>query len=160
ARIMTASRGARGFSISSPVSRSAPFTIRLDTRRNFNYSAPSLARYPTWDHGDLAMKIRASSRAWLLAGVMAGWLSAAVAVAQLLPATSGGGRLIVKEVIVQGNHAVPTPKIMAKLHTRADHELNQDTINEDIRKLYETKQFGNIQVKTDYTSDGKVNVYF
>ncbi|HKB38441.1 MAG TPA: outer membrane protein assembly factor BamA, partial [Gemmataceae bacterium] len=67
---------------------------------------------------------------------------------------------VVNDVIPQGNRSVPPQKILGLIRTKPGTEFNPDTVAEDVRKLYETKLFGNIQVKTDYTSDGKINVYF
>ena len=118
------------------------------------------------------MKIRGSTPAWLLGGVLAGWLSATSAFGQMLPgpaasapaasmpSPSSPGRILVQDVIPQGNKTVPTQKITSLLRTKPGAEFNPDTVADDVRKLYETRQFGNIQVKTDYTADGKINVYF
>src|SRR5262245_50473934 len=60
----------------------------------------------------------------------------------------------------QGNRSVPTQKIMRLLKTRVGAEYNQDTINEDVRRLYDTKLFANVQVQFKRLDDNRVNVYF
>jgi outer membrane protein assembly complex protein YaeT len=70
------------------------------------------------------------------------------------------GRLVVNEVIPQGNSLVPTAKVMSLLHTRAGAEFDQDTVNDDVRRLVETRRFGNVQVRLEYLPGNKVNVRF
>jgi outer membrane protein assembly complex protein YaeT len=55
---------------------------------------------------------------------------------------------------------VPAQKIMNLIHTRPGQEFNQETINEDIRRLMETRQFRNVEVTQQQTEDGKVILYF
>src|SRR5262245_33705730 len=69
-------------------------------------------------------------------------------------------KILVEDVIPQGNHNVPTQRIISLIKTRPGAEYKQDVINEDVRRLSETRLFANVQVVTKPTSDGKVNVYF
>src|SRR5262245_35947342 len=57
-------------------------------------------------------------------------------------------RLLVSDVIITGNRQVPTQEIMGRLKTRPGLEYNPDTAQEDVRGLWATKKFGNIQVET------------
>jgi outer membrane protein insertion porin family len=92
-----------------------------------------------------------------LAAVLLGLLlGAAVCLAQATPT----GKLLVGEVNLIGNRQVPEQRVMGSIKTRAGQEYSQETLNEDVRSLYQTKQFANIQVDLKYTADGKVNVYF
>jgi outer membrane protein assembly complex protein YaeT len=89
----------------------------------------------------------------MLLGVLVG---AAVCFAQAPPP----GKLIVGEVILHGNRTVPSQRILGYIKTRAGQPYSQETVNEDVRNLYQTRQFANIQVDLKYTADGKVNVWF
>jgi outer membrane protein assembly complex protein YaeT len=86
-------------------------------------------------------------------------LAAGVAVA-LAQAPSAPGRIVVNDVTPQGNRVVPAQKIMSLVHTRPGADYLQETVNEDVRRLMETKQFANVWASLQYTPDGKVNVYF
>ncbi|HXG10251.1 MAG TPA: outer membrane protein assembly factor BamA [Gemmataceae bacterium] len=92
-----------------------------------------------------------------LAGVLLGVLAAAAVSFAQGPAST---RLTVAEVILHGNRQVPAQRIMGYIKTRPGQEYSQQTLNDDVRRLYETKQFANIQVDLKYTADGRVNVYF
>jgi outer membrane protein assembly complex protein YaeT len=74
------------------------------------------------------------------------------------PATPG--KYLINDIIPRGNRLVPTSKIMGLIRSRPGTEYVLETVNEDVRRLYETKQFGNIQVELQFTPDGKVNVLF
>jgi outer membrane protein assembly complex protein YaeT len=104
-----------------------------------------------------------SSPPWRFAGVLAGVLvGAAACIAQALPvppSQPAPAKELVADVIPQGNHNVPTQKIMSLLKTRPGGEYSQEVVNEDVRKLYQTGSFANIQVKLDRTPQGLV-VYF
>lgn len=69
-------------------------------------------------------------------------------------------RVTVADVIVQGNRSVPTQRIISLLKTRPGGEFNQDTVDEDVRRLYDTKLIGNVQVQSKKLDDDRVNVYF
>lgn len=90
-----------------------------------------------------------------LATVLAGLLLCAA------PAlTQAPEKLLVADVIPQGNRSVPTQKIISLIRTRPGTEYSQDTVNEDVRRLYETRLFGNVQVRTQRTPDNKMTVHF
>jgi outer membrane protein insertion porin family len=83
-------------------------------------------------------------------------LSGAACLAQ---APSQPGKVLVADVIPDGNHQVPTQKIMGIVKTRPGSEYNPDLVDEDVRALMATRQFANVRaVKRD--ADGKVVVYF
>jgi len=70
------------------------------------------------------------------------------------------GKIIVADVIPQGSHLVSNQQIMAYLKTRPGSEYKQDVVQEDVRTLYATKQFANIEVITRNEADGRVTVIF
>src|SRR5262249_7657977 len=69
------------------------------------------------------------------------------------------GKVLVEDIIPQGNRLVPTQKIISLLKTRPGTEFSQETVSEDVRRLYETKQFANIEVRTQPVAGNKVKVY-
>src|SRR6516225_7991928 len=87
-----------------------------------------------------------------LAGIL---LCGAVCLAQ-----EKSAKILVEDVIPQGNHIVPTQKIISLIKTRPGVEYQQDVINEDVRRLQETRLFANVQAFKRPVSDGRVNVYF
>ena len=70
------------------------------------------------------------------------------------------GKVIVADVIPQGNKNVPSEKIMSLIKTKPNGEYNPDVIAEDVQRLYETRSFANIRVTEQRREDGKVIVYF
>jgi outer membrane protein insertion porin family len=83
------------------------------------------------------------------------WGATCLGLAQAPP-----GKVLVADVIPQGNHLVPTQKIISLLKTRPGTEYSQQVVNEDLSRLYETRQFANIRVLTQPAPDGKIVVYF
>ncbi|MCS6849775.1 MAG: outer membrane protein assembly factor BamA [Gemmataceae bacterium] len=83
------------------------------------------------------------------------WLAAGVAGAHSSP-----GKVLVADVIVHGNRQVSTQRILALVQTRPGREFSQETVANDVRKLYETRSFANVQVDTQTTPDGRVIVHF
>jgi outer membrane protein insertion porin family len=69
-------------------------------------------------------------------------------------------KIIVEDVVPQGNRSVPSQRIIGLIKTRPGSEYLQETIDEDVRKLYETKLFANIKVRFERTGENKVKVYF
>src|SRR5947209_3537112 len=69
-------------------------------------------------------------------------------------------KITVEDVVPQGNRLVPSQKIISLIKTRPGGEYNQETINEDVRKLYETKLFANVRAHAQPTAENKVRVYF
>jgi outer membrane protein insertion porin family len=103
---------------------------------------------------------RFSSVAIRTAGLVLALLLSGAACQALAQAPATTGKYLINDVIPQGNHLVATSRIMSLIRSRPDMEYSQETVNEDVRRLMATKQFGNIAVELRYTPDGKVNVYF
>ncbi len=70
------------------------------------------------------------------------------------------GKLVVEDVVPQGNHQVSAQRIMGLIKTRPGVEYQQETVNEDVRQLYNTRLFANVKVQTQPTGPGKIKVYF
>src|SRR5262249_205480 len=75
-------------------------------------------------------------------------------------AQAPAGKVTVADVIPQGNRLVASAKILSLIKTRPGSEYSQALIDEDVRRLYETRLFGNIQVSTKQTEDHRIIVYF
>src|SRR5262249_34710209 len=100
----------------------------------------------------------AATPAAAFAGLM---LAAAVAFAQppAPPQPSASSRLMVSDVIIQGNRLVSTETIRNPMKTRAGKEFSADTLMEDVRTLYKTGQFGNVYADKQDDGPGKVKVF-
>lgn len=90
------------------------------------------------------------------AGVLLGLLAAvSVGLAQ-----GPGSKPLVADVVPLGNSQIPTQKIKNIIKTRAGVEYSKDTVQADVRALYETKMFANVRSEEEYTPDGRVIVKF
>jgi outer membrane protein insertion porin family len=69
------------------------------------------------------------------------------------------GKLIVEDVIPQGLQQIQAPRMMGLIRTKAGSEYQPEVINDDVRRLYESKLFANVQVRTQQNGD-KIKVYF
>jgi outer membrane protein insertion porin family len=100
-------------------------------------------------------RVRLPTRcAAVLVGLFLGGLAASAQ--GLAPA----GRKIVNDVIIQGNRIVPTEQIKNRLRTRAGNPYSEAVVEEDVRTLYNSKQFGNVQANLRDVGPNKVDVYF
>ncbi len=75
-------------------------------------------------------------------------------------APAPSGKVTVSDVVITGNRLVPTQEVMSLLKTRPGKEYSGDTTQDDVRTLYATKKFGNIQVELRPDGADKVKVYF
>jgi outer membrane protein assembly complex protein YaeT len=89
------------------------------------------------------------------AGVLAGLLLAGLACLAQSPAAQ-----VVSDVIIQGNRLVPTEEIKNRIKTRPGVTYNANTVQEDVRTLYATHQFGNVYADKQDDGPGKVKVLF
>ena len=89
------------------------------------------------------------------AALIAVLLCAVTCLAQTQPT-----KILVEDVIPQGNHYIPPQKIISLIKTRPGAEYSDDTVQGDVRTLYGTKLFANVRVNTQRTADDKVKVYF
>jgi outer membrane protein assembly complex protein YaeT len=84
------------------------------------------------------------------------WLASGALAAAQQP----GNKVLIDDVIPQGNHVVPTQRIMSLIKTKPGNEYQQDALDEDVRKLYESKLFANIRVQVQPLPNNHVKVYF
>lgn len=60
----------------------------------------------------------------------------------------------VKEVTVLGNKLVSEIVILSKVKTKPGSEFNKDTINEDLKRLYDSGYFSSISIDVESVTDG------
>jgi outer membrane protein assembly complex protein YaeT len=72
------------------------------------------------------------------------------------PAPAPVPRLIVTDIIIQGNRNVTSEWIKNQMITRVGKEFITDRLQEDVRRLYATRHFGNVYA--DKLEDGKGGV--
>jgi outer membrane protein assembly complex protein YaeT len=122
-----------------------------------DYPSPSFAPKAQLNRKDGPM--RATDRFNLpvrrSASALVGMFLCGVCLAQEKP-----GKVLVEDVIPQGNRFVPTQKIISLIKTRPGMEYQPEMVNEDVRHLSETRLFANVRALKGAASDGKVNVYF
>ncbi|OAI53537.1 hypothetical protein AYO44_15875 [Planctomycetaceae bacterium SCGC AG-212-F19] len=75
-------------------------------------------------------------------------------------AQTAPGKTIVADVIPVGNRQMPTQRITSLLKIRPGIEYDQKIVDEDVRELYKTNAFRNVEVRVENAADGKVIVYF
>jgi outer membrane protein assembly complex protein YaeT len=75
-------------------------------------------------------------------------------------AQSQAGKVLVDDVIPQGNRLVPPQKIIGLIKTRPGTEYSAEVVQEDVRRLWETRLFANIRVQTQQAGNNKIKVYF
>ena len=73
---------------------------------------------------------------------------------------AGAAKAQVGDVIIYGNRLVPTQRLKTLLRTREGAEYSQDAVNDDVRALKSSGLVGNVQVRTEPASGGRVNVFF
>jgi outer membrane protein assembly complex protein YaeT len=75
-------------------------------------------------------------------------------------AQSPTGKVFVDDVVTHGNRNVPTQNIMALIHTRPGMEYNQSTVDEDVRRIIESRLLADVKVWKDTLPTGRVVVNF
>lgn len=71
-----------------------------------------------------------------------------------------GGKVLIADVVVQGNRHLSTQQIMSQLSTKPGMEYEPHIVQEDVRKLMATRQFAQVDPRFETLPDGKVVVYF
>ena len=70
------------------------------------------------------------------------------------------GREIIAEVVVVGNRAISTDRIMREIHTRAGLTYSGERAQDDASRLAATRLFKNVSVRAQMTNDGRVIVIY
>src|SRR5262245_1959949 len=101
----------------------------------------------------VARAVRAAATTGLVfAGLL---LASALALAQGPQPT----KLTVSDVIIQGNRLVSTESIRNQMKTRTGREFVVETLQEDVRALYASGQFGNVWADKQEDGPGRVKVF-
>jgi outer membrane protein insertion porin family len=87
-------------------------------------------------------------------------LCIALLLAPMASAQSTSGREMVAEVVVVGNRAISTDRVMREIHTRAGFDYSAERVQEDINRLAATHLFKHLSVRTQNTNDGRVIVIY
>src|SRR5262245_65889647 len=95
---------------------------------------------------------------WL--ALLAGLLTCAAAVHAQTPAAPSSRKVLIEDVRVQGNVQIPTHRITPFIKTRPGQDYNEDAIQEDVKNLYATKLFANVQASNQLAASGNVIVFF
>src|SRR5262249_37442386 len=116
----------------------------LDRNWRLDYRVASLARPCFPGSRDLTMRatIRFLPSATRCAAVLGGLLGGSRAGRAQGPAPAG--RSVVSDIIVQGNRLLSAEQIKVQLKTRVGADYSPAVLQEDVRSLYATHQFGNI----------------
>jgi outer membrane protein assembly factor BamA len=69
-------------------------------------------------------------------------------------------KLIVADIIISGNKHTATEVIKDLLKSRVGGEYVPDSVQEDVRALLATKQFGNVEARYKDVGGNKVAIYF
>ncbi len=70
------------------------------------------------------------------------------------------GRILVSDVIIKGNQWMSTEQIKALLHVRVGEEFDSAKIDDDVRQLYKTERFSNIQIIRESDGPDRIKIYF
>lgn len=116
---------------------------------------------------DRAMGVVSSPAGRLAAALVSLSLSVLAAQAQLpgndgppAPTTSSSSKVLVADIVPLGLQRVSTARVMTLIKTRVGDELNRNLLQEDVRRLYGTRSFANIQVREQRNREGNVVLYF
>jgi outer membrane protein insertion porin family len=101
-------------------------------------------------------RFHSSKARWF--GVLLGLLLLGRAALAQVP--SGSGKVLISDVIILGNQRMSTDQIKARLRTQPDSVFNPAVIDDDVRELYKTNQFSNIQTWQNADGPDKVKIYF
>lgn len=69
-------------------------------------------------------------------------------------------KVMVADVVPEDNRLVPTQRIMTLIRTRPGTEYRQATVDDDVRRLYDTRSFSDIRIRLENLPDGRVTVHF
>lgn len=96
------------------------------------------------------------ARIWLTLYVVLVILGGSLVFSQADPAAQGP---VVAELRIRGNNKVPVEKIIPNLRTRAGRPYDSHLIEEDVRRLYQTRKFVKVNALTEETAAGKVVIF-
>ena len=74
------------------------------------------------------------------------------------PADTRAGKVIVSDVVIQGNRLVATETIKNQMKTRVGKEFVPEVLQDDVRTLFSTRQFGNVWANKVEDGPGRVRI--
>ena len=77
----------------------------------------------------------------------------------MFPAAAFAGQDIVYKIVIEGTRRIEDDAVLTKLVTFKGNRLNEDDIDEDIRNIYETGFFYDVQVDITDTPNGQIVTY-
>jgi outer membrane protein insertion porin family len=80
------------------------------------------------------------------------------ALAQIPDSSAAPERILVSDVLIQGSRQVPSEFIKNQMKTHVGKEYGPETLQEDIRTLFASRQFGNVWSDVVKDGPGKVKV--
>jgi outer membrane protein assembly complex protein YaeT len=102
---------------------------------------------------------RDQGTAWKLASVL-GTLACSLAVTAAGWAQAPVSKVLVEDVVVYGNRTIPTARIMGQIRTRPGKEYNPVELDEDVRRLVESRLVADVRVRKQEQASGRVVVQF
>src|ERR1019366_10350112 len=90
-----------------------------------------------------------------LLGLLALFLAASPGLAQITT-----NRVMIANVVITGTRSIPTDKAMAYIYSKPGSEYTYARVQDDVSRLAAAHLFKYIRVKTESTTDGRMNVIF
>jgi outer membrane protein assembly complex protein YaeT len=93
---------------------------------------------------------------WLFSLALAVGLVGAATAQQ--PAAAAPQKAVVSDILIEGNYLVSSDVIRTQLRTRIGQEYVPETLQEDVRSLFATRQYANVWADRLYDGPGKIKV--
>ena len=93
-------------------------------------------------------------------GLLALLLNVQIGVAQNTNTTAPANRVLIANVFVVGTRTISTDKAMQYIYSKPNSEYSYARAQDDVSRLAASHLFKYIQVKTEATTDGRMNVIF
>jgi outer membrane protein assembly factor BamA len=82
-----------------------------------------------------------------------------VAQPESVPMAGQAQKITVADIRIQGSQKVSTAQVMSIIKLRVGAEYSDEAAREDVRLLYASKKFSNVEAATPKLADGNVIVY-
>jgi outer membrane protein assembly complex protein YaeT len=97
---------------------------------------------------------------WTRIMLLLGILALLLAVQQAFAQQGTPNRVLIANVYIVGNKKIENDKVMAYIYSKPGSEYSYARVQDDVSRLAQAHIFKYIRVKTDPTTDGRMNVYF
>ena len=95
-----------------------------------------------------------------LLGLLVLFVTAQPGVAQNTSTTSTANRVIIANVFIVGTRSISSDKAMQYIYSKPNSEYAYARVQDDVSRLAASHLFKYIRVKTESTTDGRMNVIF